>query len=58
VLDEITDGRRYAERHRNEITLNDGTVSRREVYVFGEFAEDGRFRRLTETGFDVEVGER
>ena len=53
VLDEHIDGDRYAERHLYEATLTDGTMLHREIYVFGEYAEDGRFRRVNETGFDV-----
>ena len=53
VLDEMVDGSRYAERHVYEATLVDGTTVKREIYVFGEFAEDGRFRSVTEAGFDA-----
>ncbi|MFF3440138.1 hypothetical protein [Streptosporangium sp. NPDC002721] len=53
VLDELRDGSAYAERHVFEITMVDGSTHRREVSVFGSFAEDGRFRELSETGFSV-----
>ncbi|WP_377510712.1 nuclear transport factor 2 family protein [Micromonospora vulcania] len=53
VLDELHDGPRYAERHVYEITMADGSTVRREIAIFGEFAEDGRFRHLSETGFDL-----
>ncbi|TDC34374.1 nuclear transport factor 2 family protein [Micromonospora sp. 15K316] len=53
VLDEIRHGTTYAERHVYEITMTDGTTARREISVFGSFAEDGRFRHLSETGFDL-----
>ena len=53
VLDELRDGLRYAERHVYEITLADGSTARREIAIFGTYAEDGRFRHLSETGFDL-----
>jgi hypothetical protein len=53
VLDELYDGLNYAERHRYTITMTDGTVVHREVYYFAKLAEDGRFERVHETGFDV-----
>lgn len=53
VLDELTDGDTYAERHAFHITLADGTTQTREIAIFGSFTEDGRFRHLSETGFDV-----
>ncbi|MFJ5215212.1 nuclear transport factor 2 family protein [Streptomyces sp. NPDC088354] len=53
VLDELRDGSAYAERHVFEITLADGSTQHREIAVFGTFAEDGRFRHLSETGFSV-----
>lgn len=54
VLDELTDGSAYAERHVFSITMHDGSTQSREIAIFGAFAEDGRFRQLSETGFDVE----
>jgi hypothetical protein len=38
----------YAERHTIELTKTDGSRVRTEVYVFGEHAPDGRFRRIEE----------
>ncbi|GHJ37147.1 nuclear transport factor 2 family protein [Streptomyces sp. TS71-3] len=49
VLDELTDGRSYADRHTVRITKKDGGTVETEVYLFGEFAPDGRFRRAEET---------
>jgi len=54
VLDELTDGATYAERHVFRITLNNGSTQSREIAIFGTFAEDGRFRHLSETGFDID----
>jgi hypothetical protein len=53
VLDELRDGSTYAERHVFEITMVDGSTIRREIAIFGSFAEDGRFQQLSETGFDL-----
>lgn len=53
VLDEFFDDDKYAERHRYRMTLTDGTVVHRELFYFATFAEDGRFRTVHETGFDV-----
>ncbi|MEU5844894.1 nuclear transport factor 2 family protein [Saccharopolyspora shandongensis] len=53
VLDELRDGATYAERHVFHITLADGSTQHREIAIFGTFAEDGRFRHLSETGFNV-----
>jgi hypothetical protein len=49
VHDELTDGTRYADRHTVEVVKTDGSTVRMEVYVFAEFAADGRFRRIEET---------
>ncbi|MEU1425095.1 nuclear transport factor 2 family protein [Kitasatospora sp. NPDC005751] len=49
VLDELVQGDRYADRHVVDVTKTDGSTVRMEVYVFAEFAADGRFRRLEET---------
>lgn len=49
VLDELTDGDRYAERHVIELHLRDGTRVAREVSVFARRDPDGRFRRIEET---------
>jgi hypothetical protein len=58
VLDELRDGSEYAERHVFHITLKNGTTQDREVAIFGILAEDGRFRRLSETGSDVDPAAR
>lgn len=44
----IRDGNRIADRHEVTITKRDGTTSRVEIYLFGEFADDGRLRRVDE----------
>ncbi|MGW7002356.1 nuclear transport factor 2 family protein [Streptomyces sp. NPDC054933] len=49
VHDELADGDRYADRHTVDVTKTDGSTARMEVYLFGEFAPDGRFRRIEET---------
>jgi hypothetical protein len=58
VLDELRDGSAYAERHVFHITLKNGATQDREVAIFGTFAADGRFRHLSETGFDIDPAER
>jgi len=58
VLDELRDGSEYAERHVFYIRLKNGAAQDREVAIFGTFAEDGRFRHLNETGFDLDPAER
>ena len=58
VLDELRDGSAYAERHIYHITLKNGATQDREVSIFGAFAPDGRFRQLSETGFDLNPAER
>ncbi|MGW1892498.1 nuclear transport factor 2 family protein [Streptomyces sp. NPDC002004] len=54
VHDELFDGNLYADRHTVDATKTDGTTVRMEVYVFAEFAPDGRFRRLEETTLMLE----
>jgi len=49
VHDELVDGDRYADRHTVTADKTDGSTVRMEVYLFGEFAPDGRFRRIEET---------
>ncbi|MFI9722880.1 nuclear transport factor 2 family protein [Streptomyces sp. NPDC052396] len=49
VHDELVDGHRYADRHTVNITKTNGSTVRIEVYLFGEFAPGGRFRRIEET---------
>lgn len=54
VHEELTDGKLYADRHLVQVTKNDGSTVRTEVYVFAEFAPDGRFRRIEETTLMLE----
>ncbi|MGW2253215.1 nuclear transport factor 2 family protein [Kitasatospora sp. NPDC001660] len=49
VLEELVQGDLYADRHIIDIRKTDGSSVRVEVYLFGEFAPDGRFRRIEET---------
>ncbi|WP_432145626.1 nuclear transport factor 2 family protein [Streptomyces sp. bgisy084] len=49
VHEELCDGSKYADRHTVDITKKDGSAVRMEVYVFADFAPDGRFRRIEET---------
>jgi hypothetical protein len=49
VHEELSSTPLYAERHTVELTKTDGSRVRTEVYVFGEHAPDGRFRRIDET---------
>jgi hypothetical protein len=49
VLDELSDGQRYAERHVIDLVQRNGTRLRQEVYVFAERDGDGRFSRIEET---------
>jgi hypothetical protein len=58
VLDELRHGSVYAERHVYHIALKNGATQDREVAIFGTFAEDGRFRHLSETGFDLDPAGR
>jgi hypothetical protein len=58
VLDELRDGSTYAERHVYHITLKNGATQDREVAIFGTYAPDGRFRQLSETGFDLDPAAR
>ncbi|BBJ47083.1 hypothetical protein SSPO_098010 [Streptomyces antimycoticus] len=49
VLDEVVQGDLYADRHVIDVAKTDGSTVRTEVYLFAEFAPDGRFRRIEET---------
>lgn len=49
VVDEHRDGARYAERHVVDVAKVDGGRVVQEVYLFGQFAADGRFSRVEET---------
>jgi len=48
VLDELSDGPRYAERHVIDLAQRDGGHIVREVFVFAERDADGRFVRIEE----------
>lgn len=54
VHDEQSDGIRYADRHIVHITKKDGSTVRTEVYLFGDFAPDGRFSRIEEVTLMLE----
>ncbi|ARE78543.1 nuclear transport factor 2 family protein [Streptomyces sp. NPDC059558] len=49
VHEELSDGSKYADRHTVHVTKTDGSTVSMEVYLFGEFAADGRFSRIEET---------
>ncbi|MFE2586416.1 nuclear transport factor 2 family protein [Streptomyces sp. NPDC059378] len=49
VHDEFRDGIGYAGQRTAHITKKDGATVRMAVYLFGEFAPDGRFLRIEET---------
>jgi hypothetical protein len=49
VHDELDDGGLYADRHTVEVTQRDGSTVRIGLCLFGEFASEGRFRRIEET---------
>ncbi|MDH6141647.1 hypothetical protein P3T35_003668 [Kitasatospora sp. GP30] len=57
VHEELADGDRYADRHTVTVTKTDGSTARMEVYLFAEFAPDGRFRRIEETTLLLEGAE-
>ncbi|MFD7614343.1 nuclear transport factor 2 family protein [Streptomyces sp. NPDC059828] len=57
VHDELYDDTRYADRHTVHVTKKDGSTVRTEVYLFGEFAPDGRFRRIEEVTLMLEGAE-
>lgn len=57
VHEELYDGRKYADRHTVHVTKTDGSTVRTEVYLFGEFAPDGRFSRIEETTLMLEGSE-
>ena len=48
VLDELSGGSRYAERHIIDLLKRDGEQMRQEVYVFAHRSEDGRFNQIEE----------
>ncbi len=49
VHEELYDGSKYADRHTVHITKTDASTVSMEVYLFSEFAADGRFSRIEET---------
>jgi hypothetical protein len=57
VLDELTEGNNYAERHIVELVQHDGERAGQEVYVFAERGPDGRFVRIEETALALESGQ-
>lgn len=48
VLDEVSAGEHYAERHVIDLIMRDGASVRQEVYVFAQRDSDGRFVRIEE----------
>ncbi len=54
VLDELTDGNRYAERHVVDLIQRDGNRILQEVFVFAERDSEGRFVRIEETTLMLE----
>lgn len=54
VLDELKDGKHYADRHIVRVSKRDGSKVVQEVYLFGIFDEDGRFDRIEETTLMLE----
>ncbi|MBL0885255.1 hypothetical protein [Myceligenerans indicum] len=48
LLNEFVGGYDYADRHLLTVEMQDGTRQTRESYVFGTFAQDGRFERIEE----------
>ncbi|SIS23386.1 hypothetical protein [Williamsia sterculiae] len=48
VLNELTDGDQYAERHVARMVKVDGSTVTQEVFVFAQFAPDGRFSSIEE----------
>ncbi|WP_327069929.1 nuclear transport factor 2 family protein [Kitasatospora sp. NBC_01250] len=57
VYEELANGHLYADRHAVTVTKKDGSTVRMEVYLFGEFAPDGRFVRIEETTLLLSGGE-
>ena len=56
VHQELRQGTTYAERHTLELATADGSKQRLEVFIFGEYAPDGRFFRLHEAVFSPAAG--
>jgi hypothetical protein len=57
VLDELTDGDRYAERHIIDLLRNDGQRIVQEVYLFAALDSDGRLERIEEVALAAGDGE-
>ena len=53
VLDEVTQGNQYAERHVITLRLHDGQQIVQEVYLFAQRAHDGRFTSIEETALSL-----
>lgn len=53
VLDELSSGERYAERHAVELAMTDGSEVRLEVHVFAQREPDGRFAWIEESSFPL-----
>lgn len=49
VLEVVSDGTHFADRHLITATKTDGSTLVGEVYMFGDLTADGQFRRITET---------
>lgn len=56
VLDEMLDGKRYAERHIIHLKLKTGAQIHQQVFVFGTLSDDGRFSEMEEATVAVEPG--
>lgn len=54
VLDEFSDGGRYAERHVIELRMRDGARVCQEVSLFAKRGPDGRFLQIEETTLALE----
>lgn len=50
----LRDGAQIAEHHTVTVTMNDGSVSKLEVYMFGKLAADGRIQSVVETAKKLE----
>jgi len=53
VLDEVVEEARYAQRHRIELGLRDGSRVEREVYVFAVLDAELKFVRIDEVTLQV-----
>lgn len=55
VLDELVTGAHYAERHRIELFMRDGSLACQEVYVFAQRDADGRFVCIEEATIAIKA---